>query len=452
MAYKLLALCFLSGSAESCLKAMDQESVLCNTRTKEELMSGLKDLPQELKLYIISLVLQLNLGYRVSLVHTLEVAYDFIKAVAFSPDGETVLTAVDDIKAYLWSFKTGREILKLQGITACISSVAFSPDGERILMGLIDKTAGLWCSKTGQLLLTLVRPDSVGNSWINAVAFHLDGETVLIGYEDDRACLWNSKTGELVRTLQGHSGSVNAVAFSLDGETICTGSHDTTARLWNSKTGACIRTFKGYVKTAFFDWTTGGYIRTSHGHTSPIKAVAFSPEGKTILTGSSDAKACLWSYTTGELVSTFIGHTGSVFSVAFSPTERIVVTGSYDTTAKVWDSKTGELLTSFTQHTGCVFSVAISPNGKAFVTGSADHTACVWLLVKGFEGLTAEEKESAFKMFITCCAAFEVSLEPLALEASNSTEEPTREIEQVDEVTEPPLKKRKINHHEGPGS
>jgi WD40 repeat protein len=101
----------------------------------------------------------------------------------------------------------------------------------------------------------------------------------LTGSLDSNAYLWNITTGQRIRAFAGHKGGINAVAFSPDGKTILTGSDDKTARLWNSFTGECIKSF------------TGNY---SSNVTSDIYTVAFSPNGKSIITGSRDGTALLY--------------------------------------------------------------------------------------------------------------------------------------------------------------
>ena len=82
--------------------------------------------------------------------------------------------------------------------------------------------------------------------------------------------------------------------------------------------------------------TTGERLHILKGHTDGINSVAFSPDGKTVLTGSDDNTACLWNVTTGELLQVLRGHTGSISSVAFSADGKTLITGSRDSTARVW--------------------------------------------------------------------------------------------------------------------
>ena len=115
--------------------------------------------------------------------------------------------------------------------------------------------------------------------------------------------------------LLGHSSFVSSVAFSPDGKTIATGSLDKTVKLWNLE-GKELQTFKG--------------------HSAEVSSVAFSPDGKIIVTGSGDKTVKLWNLE-GKELQTFKGHSSGVLSIAFSPDGKTISSGSYDNTVKLWN-------------------------------------------------------------------------------------------------------------------
>jgi WD40 repeat protein len=162
----------------------------------------------------------------------------------------------------------------------------------------------------------------------------------------------------LLRVLVGHTEGVLSVAFSPDGKQVLTGSYDQTARLWDAKTGHALQVLAG--------------------HTNWVWSVAFSPDGKQVLTGSADRTARLWNAETGQVLRVLTGHTSRVRGVAFSPDGKQVLTGSDDQTARLWDAETGLVLRVLEGHTNEVKSVAFSPDGKQVLTGSLDRSARLW--------------------------------------------------------------------------
>jgi eukaryotic-like serine/threonine-protein kinase len=164
---------------------------------------------------------------------------------------------------------------------------------------------------------------------------------------------WQRQLHLELMALRGHTGPVLAVAYSPDGERIVTGSADRTARVWDEASDK---------------------VLILRGHGDAVKSVAFSPDGQRVLTGSWDGTARLWDATTGTNSLILKGHVAAVISVAFSTNGQRIVTGSQDQTAKVWDAFTGTNLVTFSNHTHGVWAVAFSPDGQHVVSGGFDAT------------------------------------------------------------------------------
>jgi hypothetical protein len=114
------------------------------------------------------------------------------------------------------------------------------------------------------------------------------------------------------------------------------------------------------------------------GHEDWVISVAFSPDGKTIVSGSRDKTIRLWDTTGKPIAQPLKGHQDSVISVAFSPDGKTIVSGSSDKTIRLWDTTGKPISQPLKGHEDWVISVAFSPDGKTIVSGSRDNTIRLW--------------------------------------------------------------------------
>ncbi|HSZ30685.1 MAG TPA: WD40 repeat domain-containing protein, partial [Pseudonocardiaceae bacterium] len=170
--------------------------------------------------------------------------------------------------------------------------------------------------------------------------------------------------------LTGHTDWVNSVAFSPDGHTLASGSSDQTVRLWNVTDPA--------HPTPLSQPLTG--------HTNAVRAVAFTPDGRILASGSSDGTVRLWNVShpahPTPVGQPLTGHTNPVTSVAFSPDGRTLASGSSDQTVRLWTVSDPAHLTPLGQplhgHTDSVNAVAFSSDGHTLASGSWDQTVRLW--------------------------------------------------------------------------
>jgi WD40 repeat protein/serine/threonine protein kinase len=344
-----------------------------------------------------------------------------INSVAFSPDGQRIVTGSFDKTAKVWDAANGKELLTLKGHTGSVFSVAFATDGKRIVTGSEDQTAKVWDTTSGKELLTITGHTSP----ILSVGFSPNGQRIVTGSGnpwdtrsvDQTAKVWDADSGKELVTLKGHSDGINSVAFSPDGQRIVTGSRDKTAKIWDAASGKLLLTLKGHssginsvafspdgqwIVTGSGEWSniadntarvwdadTAKELRKITGHRHNITCVAFSPDGRRIVTGSVDQTAMVWETATGNALLTLKGHSSAITSVSFSPDGQRIVTGSgdwrstADRTAKVWDAGGGKEVVTLTGHRHNINSAAFSPDGQRIITASTDKTAKVWEAASG---------------------------------------------------------------------
>ena len=165
------------------------------------------------------------------------------------------------------------------------SCAAFSPKGSRIAVCGSDGVRILDAAN-GKVLRLLEEKEKYG---VSSVAFAPDSRTLIEGTGDweDNASIWDVESGKRLHTLHGHAKVVLAVAYSPDGKHVITGGQDGTARIWNVATGAQERVLR--LDSA-----------------SPFESVTYSADGAQIITGHMDGSVAIWNNVTGALVVTLV--------------------------------------------------------------------------------------------------------------------------------------------------
>jgi WD40 repeat protein len=290
---------------------------------------------------------------------------------------------------------------KFEGHTVSVSGVTLLPGGQQIITCSYDGSLRLWNLESGV---------QIGNDWqdgespVISMALSPDGTTVASGSGDGAVRLWNIDTGKVITKWTGHAGSVKSLCWRRDGGQVVSASFDGTARMWDVESGESILgpikigfdadvviyspnstmiatgvvTFpkKEYVK--IWNANTGELLTSLREHRYTVTCLAWTADGRTLISGSLGNSIRTWNTTTWEQMAVLTGHTSSVHAIVVSPSGCIFASASLDGTARLWNIENGQPIGSPLQHANLVSSLSFSADGHLLATGCADKNAYLW--------------------------------------------------------------------------
>ena len=207
-------------------------------------------------------------------------------------------------------------LVTLEGHSSSVLSVAFSRNGQFLASGSLDHAVRLWDIPTGTPYSTL----SGHSNWVSSVACSPNSKLVASGSYDHIVRLWNVIEGTLY-VLRGHVDRIDSVVFSPDGQLIVSGSHDNTMKVWDTTTGTVQTTLESYYHEPYI-----GLGASVHFF------IVFSPDGHSVMSGSTGNTVKLYDTTKGTLRAKLEGHSDKVTSVSYSPNSQLIASKSQDST------------------------------------------------------------------------------------------------------------------------
>ncbi|XP_008526615.2 WD repeat-containing protein 38 isoform X3 [Equus przewalskii] len=244
-----------------------------------------------------------------------------VNSSAFSPDGQTLLTASEDGCVYGWETQSGRLLWRLGGHTGPVKFCRFSPDGRLFASTSCDCTIRLWDVAEAKCLQVLKGHQRS----VETVSFSPDSKQLASGGWDKRVMLWEVQSDHVLRHLAGHRDSVHSSEFAPSSDCLATGSWDATIRIWDLRTG------------------TPEVYQELEGHSGNISCLCYSASGL-LASGSWDKTIHIWKPSTRSLLLQLKGHVTWVKSITFSPDGLQLASAGYSRMVKVWDCNTGKCM------------------------------------------------------------------------------------------------------------
>ncbi|HMY75563.1 MAG TPA: AAA-like domain-containing protein, partial [Blastocatellia bacterium] len=342
-----------------------------------------------------------------------------VNGLAFSPDGKWLAASARGCQ--VWEVETGKPSLNLlPGKT--IGKPRFSPDGKWLVApgnptSVIEVATGKEATKLyGHF------------DWAFGAAFTADGKYLATASRDQSVKLWDARTWQPLATLKGHSNAVMSVEFSPAGDWLVTAGFDKTAKIWEvasllaqknltppntfslqplpyegvylsplawSSSGRYLAspvterlpdgTQRIGVETRLWNAATGAQLLKLSNDGVAVRSVAFTADGRGLLTGDAANVVKLWDAATGRLQHTFIGHAAEVYALACSADGKLLAGGGLDKTVKLWDLADGRELRTLTGHREAIVSIVISKDGQRLATADAAREVKVWETATGHD-------------------------------------------------------------------
>ncbi|MGJ3237933.1 MAG: protein kinase domain-containing protein [Anaerolineae bacterium] len=318
----------------------------------------------------------------------------FVRAVDFSPAGDTITYGVWDSSASgtvrVHDVETGDELQRFPAHTTPITAVAYNADGTQVASVAWDRTVRIW-----DLVLGVEADSFVGfDDRVLSMAYSPDGESLALGIGnigdniytgDDRAnnqtvWVWDIQIRNQIDAFTEHPDWHWTVDISADGTLSATGGGplrpirdpESDPEGWQNQLEA--------ATVLVWETTTQNIVARLSAHELTVDSVRFHPDNQRLLTSAWDSQLILWDIDRAEIIRTYDGHTGAIYMVRFFDEGAKFVSVGGDGLALIWDTETGELLGQIEHDTG-FNGVDIHPDGSQLAITSNDGNIYLYDIV-----------------------------------------------------------------------
>ena len=325
---------------------------------------------------------------------------DVLRKIVFSPQGDRIAVGSMDGTISICDTADYRLLTAIEAHEEGVYGLAFSPDGKTLASGgPHDPRMKLWDPQTGELISEF----DAHQELVYKIAFSADGSLAATsGGSDGALTVWDALTWKKRFSVTASSGDLADLAFSADGRYVATAGRDGGARLWDATNGKLINTFwhndalndvafleaEGTLFAAGNDGVVPGWDLDSGemkccfcAHWGPVRSIAVTPDGSSLITGSLDHTTRMWNISelpeTSPVAgpspeSTFFMSAGHpAIDLEFSPSGSLLATRASRGQTKVWDLKTGRLQHDLGVLWGPLFGMAFSPDSKTLIVSIA---------------------------------------------------------------------------------
>ncbi len=287
------------------------------------------------------------------LIAVLNGHYNTVTSLAFSGDGDKLISGGKDNNIRIWDSYSGKQVDLLNAHKDDVTSISVS--SRNILSADTRGELILWDITTGKPLKNFI----AHTKNISSVQFTENGKRFISAGKDQKIKVWNkNNTRKETYSIFAHVGGVNALAYSPRRRLIASAGTNNNIKLWRIGTGRLQRIYpkqKGRINTLAFS-TDGKYIaaggqgrikiwsayskrlfRALGDKDSNIQAIEFSPNGLFLAAAGEDNKIRVWNWRSGTLIKTFAGHTNAILTLTFTPDSRRIASAGRDHTIRLWN-------------------------------------------------------------------------------------------------------------------